>query len=224
MYPKFEKKEFIIGENIISKRNAILPVKCADYGIKPLSEKYNEHSEKGEQGIVGTLFLTNYRLFFKSVNKFTRLDGRMSIFLPSIQEVKNISFASHRKIKIVTKLATCKFDIWNTGWIRIGIAREKKFIKQILEQKSKWDEGYNTGIFNFLSKNQELAYKAFTINKITNNFWSFAAIFSPPKGQFTFHSFIQNETSQINKECIGLQFLKQYYIDSQDYKTMQNKS
>ena len=92
MYPKFETHELIPGETIISKRNAILPVKCTDYGIKPLPEKYNEHVGEGEQGIVGTLFLSSHRLFFKSMKRYTRLRGRMSIFHPSIQSVKNREF------------------------------------------------------------------------------------------------------------------------------------
>lgn len=56
----------------------------------------------------GTIYLTNYRLIFKSY-KSNYPKGKFSIFLPTIEGVKEFSFLLTQKIVIVTTLTNFVF-------------------------------------------------------------------------------------------------------------------
>lgn len=66
---------------------------------------------KGKEAIGGKLYLTNYRLIFKS-HGFSQLKGRFSIFLPTVLEFKDMSFILTRKISVRTKLTKFDFVMW----------------------------------------------------------------------------------------------------------------
>jgi len=60
--------------------------------------------------IGGKLYLTNYRLIFKS-HKFNRLRGKFSIFLSTIEGMRDDSFLCIKKLSVVTKLKKFEFIV-----------------------------------------------------------------------------------------------------------------
>jgi hypothetical protein len=216
LYPEFNTEEYISGETLVEYWNAVLPIDCKTYGINPLPIKRNEGVKYGEQGVVGRLFLTNYRLFFKAVNKFGRLiDGRLSIFLPSIVEVKNISFFTSREILIKTKLNECSFQILGYGGWAPGINREKPFIKKIEKCRTDFQDSFLVEIGEYLINKNDLIYDSFKLNKNINNLFNiFTAILHPEN---TRRNIIDGtlriggeKTDLINKECIGYKIFEEF--------------
>lgn len=80
------------------------------------SKRANAVVKRGIGGIMGEaiggeLYLTNYRLIFKS-HIFNRLRGKFSIFLPTITEMRDSSSILAKKVTIVTKIIEFEFVIW----------------------------------------------------------------------------------------------------------------
>ena len=65
----------------------------------------------GHEAIGGRLHLTNYRLVFNA-HAANRLRGRISILLPTIQDVRNTSRGVKRQIEVVTGTQRFTFVLW----------------------------------------------------------------------------------------------------------------
>lgn len=227
LYPDFDEYEYINGEILIDYKNAVLPIDCASYGIKPLPTKRNDGVEFGEQGVVGRLFLTNYRLFFKAVNKFARMiDGKLSIFLPSIIEVQNTSFLTSREILIKTKTNESNFKLLGIGGWQPGFNREKQFIRKIEESRLSFHESFIDEIAQHVTNESDSVYTSFKINKKINSFFNILTPFLHPEinqGNIvdaTLH-IKTDDVKKINKECIGYKMINEFRKEI--IKTTQNK-
>lgn len=65
----------------------------------------------GKEAIGGKLFLTNFRVYFQSHN-VNRFNGAFSIFLPSIETMKDVSAFLTKKLEIVTPSYNFEFVVW----------------------------------------------------------------------------------------------------------------
>lgn len=216
LFPDLKDNEFLSDEILIDSKNAVLAVNCKDYGIKPLPIKRNEGVKYGEQGIVGRLFLTNYRLCFKGCLKCSRMvGGTISMFHPSIIEIKNVSFLTSREIMIKSKLHEARFLLLGVGGFAPGINREKTLIKAINKAIGSFQESDNQKISNSIINNFDLIYSPFKVNKGINLFYRISTFFLHPEEN---HKDAINQTikadykssSVINNNCVGIKFLEEY--------------
>ena len=104
------RKQTAIGEEtLLPGEKIVLPI-GANLVIKPKEFDLREFAfgdllavvgMKNKESLGGRLYLTNYRLIFKSHN-FNRLKGMVSIFLPTIQSAKNSSYFIVKKLTLAT--------------------------------------------------------------------------------------------------------------------------
>ena len=76
---------------------------------------------EGHESIGGWLYLTNFRLFFRS-HSVNRFKGTFSIFLPNVTEIKDISEFISKKLEVITPGYDYKFVAWGVPKLMIAIA------------------------------------------------------------------------------------------------------
>jgi hypothetical protein len=99
--------DLLSNETVIIEKMAGAFIKLKDYNLRSLSYLNWGGTEK----IGGRLHLTNYRLIFAS-NAINRVVGKFSILLPTIQQIKNTSFLTDRRIEIHTQAQIFEFQVW----------------------------------------------------------------------------------------------------------------
>ena len=99
--------DLLSNETVIIEKMAGAFIKLKDYNLRSLSYLNWGGTEK----IGGRLHLTNYRLIFAS-NVINRVVGKFSILLPTIQQIKNTSFLTDRRIEIHTQAQIFEFQVW----------------------------------------------------------------------------------------------------------------
>ncbi len=101
------------GEHIIKEKMANLIIVPKDFNLEKFAfdKMMWAVGMKDKEALGGKLYLTNYRLLFKS-HAVNRLTGTVSIFLPTIKAVKNSSFFVTRKITVQTLHAKVDFVLW----------------------------------------------------------------------------------------------------------------
>lgn len=105
--------DLIPGERIIHEQATNAVIKIDDYGL--LSFFRNDlrwiDSLIGMEAIGGWIYITNYRIIFKS-HSINRVTGKLTIFLPNIINIANTSFLFRKAVTINTKYQTYEFVIW----------------------------------------------------------------------------------------------------------------
>jgi hypothetical protein len=119
-----EQHELLSDETILVEKMAGAFIKLSDYNLRSLSYLNWGGTEK----IGGKLHLTNYRLIFASTS-LNRVAGKFSIFLPTVQGIKNTSFLLDRRIEISTQSQIFEFQVW-------GIP---EFVERILSTRDSID-------------------------------------------------------------------------------------
>lgn len=101
------------GERVLLSKGANAVIKINDYGLKrlPFDQLMPLVGFKGKEAIGGKLHVTNYRLIFKS-HSINRLKGTFSIFLSTIQDVRDTSQFIAKKMAVATQTQTFEFVIW----------------------------------------------------------------------------------------------------------------
>jgi hypothetical protein len=124
---QINNSDLLKGEHIIKEKMANLIIVPKDFNLKKFAfdKMMWTVGMKDKEALGGKLYLTNYRLLFKS-HAVNRLTGTVSIFLPTIKMVKNSSYFVTRKITVQTLHAKVDFVIW-------GI---KEFINKINAQQA----------------------------------------------------------------------------------------
>lgn len=116
---KIVRKQTEIGEEILLPGEEIIAIKAANLVVKPKEFGLNKFAfddllwtvgMKNKEALGGKLHVTNFRLIFKS-HKLNRLRGVISIFLPTIDEIKNSSYFITKKITISTSASKVDFVI-----------------------------------------------------------------------------------------------------------------
>ncbi|OOG91730.1 hypothetical protein [Bacillus pseudomycoides] len=83
---QLEQQDLFKGERVVMERKANAIIDFKDFGMKKI--KYSPFRK--HEAIGGKLYVTNYRLIFKS-HPINRVRGMYSILLPTIQFVKDDS-------------------------------------------------------------------------------------------------------------------------------------
>ena len=100
--------DLLPGETLVLSKPANLFVKPSEYGLASFFS--------GLKGVIdieaigGQVHLTNYRLVFKS-HEINRLKGKVSIFLPTIKSLQDLSGLMVKKVSIATELTEYEFVI-----------------------------------------------------------------------------------------------------------------
>ena len=107
------QKDLLTNENILLEKNANAVIKLTDYGLSKFAfDKYMwTIGMKGKEAIGGKIYLTNFRLIFTSHN-INRVKGKFSIFLHTINSIRDTSFLVTKKLSIGTKLSEYSFVVW----------------------------------------------------------------------------------------------------------------
>ncbi|MDM8556144.1 GRAM domain-containing protein [Desulfococcaceae bacterium HSG7] len=119
------------GESIIQTKKANAVIKVDEYGLKKFGfDKFlSIYGMKGKDAIGGKIYLTNYRLIFKS-HWCNRVSGKFSIFLPTIKGVKNTSKLITRKMEVRTDTQRFEFVVWGPSAFISQIKAVKDAISQ----------------------------------------------------------------------------------------------
>jgi hypothetical protein len=102
-------QDLLPGESLVLSKPANLFVKPSEYGLASLFS--------GLKGVIdieaigGQVHLTNYRLIFKS-HEINRLKGKVSVFLPTIKSLQDVSGLMVKKVSVATELTEYEFVVW----------------------------------------------------------------------------------------------------------------
>jgi len=109
-----KQKDLFANETPIATKNANAIIMLTDYGKDKVNGKVDAAKIIGfhrSEAIGGQLHLTNYRLIFKS-HWINRLRGKFSIFLNTIQDVRDASQMLAKKIQVSALSQSYEFVIW----------------------------------------------------------------------------------------------------------------
>ncbi|MFF3448570.1 hypothetical protein ACFYXJ_15735 [Streptomyces sp. NPDC002667] len=106
-------EDLLPGEGIILRKNAnaVIDVRAAGLSRFAFDDLMWLVGMRNKEAIGGRLYLTNYRLVFKS-HRFNRVRGTFSIFLPCIEELRNSSMAATRQVTVSTGTQDFTFVVW----------------------------------------------------------------------------------------------------------------
>ena len=109
------ENDLFVGEKVLITKNANFVIKLNDFKLKSLSNAIEKTMAiigfANKEAIGGRLYLTNYRLIFKT-HPINRLKGKFSIFLSTINSVKDTSVFISKKIELLTISQNYEFVIW----------------------------------------------------------------------------------------------------------------
>jgi hypothetical protein len=101
------------GESVIATKGANFLLSLEKYGLSRFGEDLGTKllGLHGQESLGGHLYLTNFRLFFRT-HKLNRFTGTLSIFLPAIIETKNNSGLIKKIMEVITSDYTFEFIVW----------------------------------------------------------------------------------------------------------------
>lgn len=106
-------EDLLPGEGIILRKNANAVIDVREAGLSRFAfdDLMWLVGMRGKEAIGGRIYLTNYRLVFKA-HRFNRVRGTFSVFLPTIEEVRDASFAVTRQVTVSTAMQDFTFVVW----------------------------------------------------------------------------------------------------------------
>jgi hypothetical protein len=132
--------ELLKGETLILSKPANAIIRPDEYGLtRFVGDKYMwVAGMQGLEGIGGKLHLTNYRLIFVA-HAINRLTGKFTIFLPTVQGLKDNSGFFSKQLEVNTATQKYTFVVWGVPALITAIqtnrdkidARQKKSIQRI---------------------------------------------------------------------------------------------
>lgn len=126
---QLEQNDLFKGERVVIERKANAIINFEDFGMKKIKGSPFRKTE----AIGGKLYVTNYRLIFKS-HSLNRVKGMYSILLPTIQSVRDISFLLMKKIEVISNGNTYVFVVWGIKELLEEIERVKSNLS--IEEKT----------------------------------------------------------------------------------------
>ncbi|MFE2264483.1 hypothetical protein [Streptomyces griseosporeus] len=144
-------EELFPGERIVLSKNANAVIDVSEGGLSRFA--FDDFlwlvGMKGKEAIGGRVHLTNYRLVFRA-HRFNRLRGSFSVFLPSVADVRDTSFAVTRKVTVTTALQSATFVAWGVPRFietvlacraALGPAHQAQLARLVLAEPWKAGEG-----------------------------------------------------------------------------------
>lgn len=132
-----KEDELFFGEKIILSKNANSVINVKEYGLGEIPMLFrNALGFSQKEAIGGKLYLTNYRFIFKS-HSLNRLTGKFSIFLSTIQGIKDKSVLIMKKMDIDTEVQNYEFVVWGIGEImqKAEEAKSNLTLENLIELK-----------------------------------------------------------------------------------------
>ncbi|MFF1812749.1 hypothetical protein ACFVXW_27190 [Streptomyces sp. NPDC058251] len=128
-------EDLLPGEGIILRKNANAVIDVREAGLSRFAfdDLMWLVGMRGKEAIGGRVYLTNYRLVFKA-HRFNRVRGTFSVFLPSIEEVRDSSFAVTRQATVSTATQDLTFVVWGVP----------QLIDTIDQCRAEFDDAYIT--------------------------------------------------------------------------------
>ena len=120
------KSDLLPEENVLLSKKANAIIKPDEHGLSRFAFDHlmGTVGMAGMEAIGGNLHLTSYRLLFEA-HAVNRLHGAFSIFLPTIQQVRNTSSGITRKVEIVTATQRCTYIVWGVPALIEAIDRAR---------------------------------------------------------------------------------------------------
>ncbi len=105
--------DLLTDEQWLTSKPANAVIRLDDYGLSSFAfENYMALAGmQGKEAIGGHLELTTYRLVFHS-HGFNRVTGKFSIFLPTIQAVRDTSHLFVKRMSVYTRTQQYDFIVW----------------------------------------------------------------------------------------------------------------
>lgn len=106
--------ELLVGEEVHVAKLANSILQYTDYGLERVARLHSGLEAmgwSGKEGIGGKLYLTNYRLVFKS-HAINRLTGRFSVFLPVVAYARDTSRFLVKRLEVGTDTQAYEFVVW----------------------------------------------------------------------------------------------------------------
>jgi hypothetical protein len=141
-----EQDEWLDGERIILERKANLMINIEDYGLK------KKFTLSNKEAIGGKLYLSNYRLIFKS-HPFNRVTGTYSILLPAIRSVRDSSGLLMKKIEVNANEKPFEFVVWGRKEL---LAQIEELKNNLSNQEKGWLETITSDQENGLIRFKEM--------------------------------------------------------------------
>lgn len=161
------------GETVLYQEPANFVVKLQEHGLKRFAfDNWNwVVGMKGKEALGGRIYLTNYRLIFKTHN-VNRLNGITSIFLFLIIDQRNSSFFVARKMTLETHTAKMDFTLFNPN----------KLIEKIKAAKTQLQASQIERIRVLAMENPDKISENLTTNKSINTINDLVAIGNTSNG------------------------------------------
>ncbi|EGU81680.1 hypothetical protein FOXB_07806 [Fusarium oxysporum f. sp. conglutinans Fo5176] len=101
------------GEKVLMKKAANAMININDYKLSRFfaDDLARLFGKENLEAIGGKLYLTNYRLLFKS-HSINRVTGKFSVALPTIIAVEDTSKFLTKRIDVTTSTETFQFVVW----------------------------------------------------------------------------------------------------------------
>lgn len=151
---KIQEKDLLENEKVFLSNHSNLIVQPKNFGVENMV--FDDYmwavGMKDKEALGGRIYLTNYRLIFKS-HFANRIRGKISIFHPSIKEIRNTSFLMTKKITIESHTSKVDFVMWgidkflhafNTHRPTINSSTMDEIQNQIIEHPEKCSDGLKT--------------------------------------------------------------------------------
>ena len=114
------------GEHILETKPANFVLSLTEHGLPRFrfDGAMGAVGMTGKEAIGGKLYLTNYRLFFQS-HSINRFNGAFSIFLPTIEETRDISRFLAKKMEVMTPSYQYEFVVWGIPKLMAAITEAR---------------------------------------------------------------------------------------------------
>jgi hypothetical protein len=106
-------EELLPTEAVLLTKNANAVIRLDEFGLSRFAFDglMGVVGMYGKEAIGGRLYLTNYRLLFKS-HAANRARGAFSVFLPTVRELRDTSSGIKRQIGVATATQGFTFVVW----------------------------------------------------------------------------------------------------------------
>lgn len=114
--------DLLTGEQLLASKpaNAVIQVQRPGLFFFILRQALRAAGLHGNEAVGGHLYLTTYRLVFQS-HRFNWMTGRISIFLPTIQAVRNASRVITKQLAVQTRTQEYMFVVWGIPQVMAAI-------------------------------------------------------------------------------------------------------
>jgi hypothetical protein len=138
MAMRIKLEDLLPAEAVIEGKNANLVLRPTDYLLAPIMHGplVSRTGFSGQEAIGGRLYLTSYRLIFKS-HAVNRVTGSVSIFLPTITGLQDTSRGISKRLTVHTAMLDYDLVVWGIPQLIEAIKQQAAIVAGAPER---WQE------------------------------------------------------------------------------------